>query len=563
MGIFSFLKKESKIEDIYTEFDSDNHYRPKISRGEFFKNTDYDLAWLVLSPISDHFAKVKDETKAISQLSPEQKLLNFWWYLDGQVKNGGFVQFYYNGYGKYVPSIITGLQLIDDQKTISLLNTVHKEYLQNEKKISQTEDLFNSDLYDELDFGGYDDQYYDLSEITIKKIGELLKSRPETFCLDEKGKEINPSHTGQLTTYYENGAIKEQFELIDGKLDGTFQLFHLNGNLQEASVFKNGVNTNEIKKFYENGNPKFSRELNNGYFIETKFYTNGNKKEESHLNLELKKDGNFTTWYENGQKNTVEFYNAQNEIDKYWDEYYPDGSPKVKSIYENGKRKITSAWNKDGDQTLANGTGVYEFYQKGFFEGDAPDLTHQEYMDYLPHGIWLYHDGEILERKVTYVKGKRHGVTEEFYNNGRVKERTTYENGKQVSEEKFDKFKNPYVKTTITFDVEEQALIKKELPTADKYPVAINNKELENNLEIPLSLFDGYDQDRVQKYRYWVEIDEKGNVTSFDFTMADNAFVIKQVEGNLSKLKFEPAIKDGKPIKTYLTIRHNFELAER
>jgi len=40
----------------------------------------------------------------------DRKHFYYWWYVDAQVTNGGFTQFYYNDYGMYVPTIIKGLK---------------------------------------------------------------------------------------------------------------------------------------------------------------------------------------------------------------------------------------------------------------------------------------------------------------------------------------------------------------------------------------------------------------------------------------------------------------------
>ena len=61
-------------------------------------------------------------------------------------------------------------------------------------------------------------------------------------------------------------------------------------------------------------------------------------------------------------------------------------------------------------------------------------------------------------------------------------------------------------------------------------------------------------------YSYIVYVDEKGNVTESKFWAADNAWIAEQVENNIKKIKFEPAIKDNKPIKSIHFVQHRLKI---
>lgn len=146
MGLFDFLKKSGSNEDQYWEFDKVNHFRPKINRADYFKLSDFDFGLLILEPITA-FVNGKEDQKGNS-LSYAQKALYYWWYVDGQVTNGGFVQFYFNGYGKYVQTAFKGLEHIGDSEMADLIRRADLIYKQNEKVIARArkKDLFGSDL---------------------------------------------------------------------------------------------------------------------------------------------------------------------------------------------------------------------------------------------------------------------------------------------------------------------------------------------------------------------------------------------------------------------------------
>ena len=89
-------------------FDERKQLRPKISRKKFNELKDWDLAWELLEPINIATTR-RSEIGLSKQLSVGQKILYYFWYLDADVENGGFIQFYYNGNDHYLPSILEGL----------------------------------------------------------------------------------------------------------------------------------------------------------------------------------------------------------------------------------------------------------------------------------------------------------------------------------------------------------------------------------------------------------------------------------------------------------------------
>ena len=152
--------------NIFSGYEPDNQIRPKINKGDFFRLTGFELGWLLLEPIT-RVQSGEKEPELVKRLSPGQKALYFWWYLDGQVTNGGFVQFYYNGYDVYVPAIVEGLEYIGDKKMASLMKLAHKVYLDNKKLVdtARKQDVFGGDLYDQLDgLSDLDDKYYEIED---------------------------------------------------------------------------------------------------------------------------------------------------------------------------------------------------------------------------------------------------------------------------------------------------------------------------------------------------------------------------------------------------------------
>ena len=133
MGIFNLFGQDKPGREPYWEFDKENHFRPKLNKGDFFKLTGFDFGWFVLEPISKFVKDKEHEIEHGKSLSYGQKALYYRWYVDAQVTNGGFVQFYYNGYGPYVPTIIKGLEHIGDKKMAALIQKAENIYQKNKK----------------------------------------------------------------------------------------------------------------------------------------------------------------------------------------------------------------------------------------------------------------------------------------------------------------------------------------------------------------------------------------------------------------------------------------------
>ena len=136
--------------EFYNIFEKANHLQSVLSKSEFANLHGWDFGWAVLKGIN--IASDERAEKELSKrLSPGQKALYFFWYLDAQVTNGGFIQFYWNGYRMYLPAIIKGLKLIEDNELLNLIELVDKEYLVNKEKFElQKEKNESEPLYNQL-----------------------------------------------------------------------------------------------------------------------------------------------------------------------------------------------------------------------------------------------------------------------------------------------------------------------------------------------------------------------------------------------------------------------------
>ncbi len=170
--------------EAYTTFNKANHLQPVFNKALFDTLHSWDFGWAILEPIN--IAKSREEDKELSKrFSPGQKALYFFWYLDDEVTNGGFIQFYWNGYRHYVPTIREGLKLIGDKELLLLLlldkadqaYITHKENFELQRQRNDW-----PPLYDNLkEFDDYDKLYYEIHDRTMDLIENYARLHPEEF----------------------------------------------------------------------------------------------------------------------------------------------------------------------------------------------------------------------------------------------------------------------------------------------------------------------------------------------------------------------------------------------
>jgi hypothetical protein len=173
---------QKKSEGAFNVFEPVNHLQPSFSKTKFDTLHLWELGWDLLEPLNKASGG-EQEKQLAKRLSPGQKALYFFWYLDAEVTNGGFVQFYWNGKQKYVSPIKDGLRLIGDKEMEELVDKAEKEYLINKVHFENQKKKDDwSPLYDELKvFGEFDSLFYKIHDRTMDLIERYARKHPEEF----------------------------------------------------------------------------------------------------------------------------------------------------------------------------------------------------------------------------------------------------------------------------------------------------------------------------------------------------------------------------------------------
>lgn len=118
----------------------------------------------------------------------------------------------------------------------------------------------------------------------------------------------------------------------------------------------------------------------------------------------LSKEGEFTYYYENGNKKSKSNY-VKSKLIGLHEEWYENGLKKLEGEYLNSEDRITNVlkinqfWNRDNEQTVKNGEGFYEEIEINFSESG-------NVKEGLRDGIWK---GEYDKRKRKYVEKYKKG----------------------------------------------------------------------------------------------------------------------------------------------------------
>ncbi|MDG1776057.1 MAG: toxin-antitoxin system YwqK family antitoxin [Crocinitomicaceae bacterium] len=174
------------------------------------------------------------------------------------------------------------------------------------------------------------------------------------------------SQTEEIKLYYENGKLKEEYTLVDGKKDGLIKYYHENGQLSMEYTLVDGKLNGLWKEYYENG--KIRSEGN---------YVEGNR------------DGLWKEYYLNGHIGDEINYKGGNR----------DGLHKMYHV------PSTSEWNGKDQRRLMyiinmKDDGFHGPY-KSFYENGNLKVE-GNYIDGNPDGIWKYYwesNGKLKEIK--------------------------------------------------------------------------------------------------------------------------------------------------------------------
>jgi antitoxin component YwqK of YwqJK toxin-antitoxin module/cytochrome c-type biogenesis protein CcmH/NrfG len=216
----------------------------------------------------------------------------------------------------------------------------------------------------------------------------------------------NGQKEGPQVLYYPNGKKKEELNYQNGKEEGPFAAYNQDGQLTLRGSFKAGKRHGLWVGYYNNGQPKDST-----------MYVDGEIT------------GVFSEYFENGMVSRRGRYQNK-KLDGQLDEYDDDGKLFCRSVYDRGRLREISYFNKKNETissaTTRNGKiNIVTYSPDGYktSEGmyDKEGYRNGDYTAY-------YKSGAVYRRQ-QYINGKEEGPTIEYFANGAKRGETSYKSG--------------------------------------------------------------------------------------------------------------------------------------
>lgn len=404
---------------------------------------------------------------------------------EGGKANGPYVSYYANGQkekeGQYVDDMSEGPWLfyhnngqlsdsgayVNDQSVGKWVHYYRNGKIRQIESLNEEGESHGDMFWYDLDGKLYCERQYEADVLISYKF------------LDKSGKVIfqQADPTGNMTykAYYPTGQLQIETSLQDGKFNGPYTSYHVNGRIEEQGVMKDNYWDGLYQQYNDFGNLIVSADYEEG-----------------------QANGYYRSFFNSGQVQTEGWMN-QDKANQLWHEYYPNGVIKVKYRYENavevgsteyfdykGRLVTEERYDKGVRTLLIRYDTLGNAYQELTFANNEPmeyktvsgDLimVHtktcgvdvNEITSYLPggkkkfeyimdqsttlkyrsfdpygkvtveggylgeepHGTWNYYDENgKLDSSDPYVLGASDGLLEYYYADGSVKSACNYLNG--------------------------------------------------------------------------------------------------------------------------------------
>ena len=151
------------------------------------------------------------------------------------------------------------------------------------------------------------------------------------FYWNKNGKVLVRNGNGKVVEWYQNGQKEIEGEYKNGQPEGIFTWWYQNGQKMIEGVYKNGQPNGLFIWWSQNGQKKYQVVIigiKESYFI---------------------KEGNWVSWYGNGQKSEEGTYQGNMKVGK-WTFWYDNGQKETEGTYKEGELISEKCWDEDGNE---------------------------------------------------------------------------------------------------------------------------------------------------------------------------------------------------------------------
>ena len=341
------------MENIFASFNTEKHYLTSLNKSTFFTASKKELIDIICQDLANLLKDKPTDINTFKCLSRQQKTLYFWSELDKTMQYGGFIKYYCSPQKNYMPLIIQGFSDMKMPDVANVLTEIHETYLANQKYFTTNDDAFDTELYKAAALlKRFNDKYQSLHSQMIENLYSFINQNPYYFFKDEQDNPLPPNFTGTCTSHFKEGMLKEQFEVIDGKIDGILYHYHPNGFPHKIIEYHQGQFTGNRNEFYANKKPKLKVKYDADIEIKTIlfYHKNGKQARLEQINHKGTRQGDYKEWYENGQLKKRGFYLNNQTKDGEWLTFHDNGIQQMEAEYINGQLKVKSQWDRMGNK---------------------------------------------------------------------------------------------------------------------------------------------------------------------------------------------------------------------
>jgi antitoxin component YwqK of YwqJK toxin-antitoxin module len=550
---------------------------PRLSRVEFFRNREDELASSLARAIADHVDHFPD-----AELTDQQAAISAWSAAAINVPNGGFTQFFYNHRGDHgVRELAALLDALDSSKAATILRDAAAVYQKHEHKFRVSNPwngLFGSiESFDKLDRS-----FMNVMLRCSRALDSWIRDHIAELATDELGAPIDTKLTGTVEIRHPNGQIKESLEVKKGKPHGAYREYFEDGSIRDSMFYKGGKISGD---FWPDGNLKRKESTRGKHTIIEWFYPSGQLQKR----FVRVKDGWIVEpvrlFHENShlaEEVNVVMKENRNEKCGPWLKFFDDGSPRLQAEYAPGKQLVVhNAWNDDRKQVVKDGSGLfrddgrsidweYDLYYEGYHQREM------ELRNGIPHGrVTMFFRG-VLHTVSQYANGVREGDETVYWDNGRVRSVTKFVKGKAGKSMEFPKYDHPMPAVVLGVEADEKLYTAWRHIHVDEYPRALNLEEVQKQLKVPQFLREVHERNLAGTLQsdyedcntfddgiaYFLTVNESGEVTA---ATANGSGVYSGGEWDtypplLRKLRFAPGRVRGRAIECRVLARvdHTF-----
>ncbi len=275
-----------------------NEIWPRLSRIDFFREHGSDFFQSLFDGIELELGKGAPRARRWARLNPYQQGVLSWSCFDGEIRNGGLAQFFYNHTDVLVPPLEALLEAAGCTPMAALLEQATALYHKH-KKAFAVEDPFGSGLFESMtELAKLDRSFLRKVEGTSKSLEKWVRAHIAQIAVGDEREPIDPKFSGTIESYHQGGVVFEQAVVERGILNGPYYRYAEDGTLENSSFYEAG----EVSAvLWASGFPRHKKLKRGTLTVHEWYFPSGQLQKQ----FVADRSGNavepIRVWYESGQ----------------------------------------------------------------------------------------------------------------------------------------------------------------------------------------------------------------------------------------------------------------------